>query len=82
MVDSLFVLFALVDGLIWPSMIFGAIFVVALFTVGFLFVNESRFGGMIGLFGGIGGGAPVGITFFFATALLFNIDDDVHGNGE
>lgn len=42
--------------------------------------KDSRFGGIIGLFGGIGGGTPAGIAFFFATIvellLVVGIDDD------
>lgn len=46
--------------------------------------NESRFGGMIGLFGGIGGGTPAGIAFFFATVELLDVVgiDDVDGDGD
>lgn len=48
--------------------------------------NDSRFGGIIGLFGGIGGGTPAGIAFFFATIvellLVVGIDDDGDCDGD
>lgn len=51
----------------------------------FLFeFSDSRFGGMIGLFGGIGGGTPAGIAFFFATIELLVVVgiDDGDGDGD